>query len=364
MLKIDMLPAGYGDCLWVEYGSKSKPFRILIDGGISPTFETLRAKIETLSESERHFELLIITHVDADHIEGTIRLLGSVKTLGVSFGDIWFNGWKHLDAPDKLGGVQGEFLSALIDAGGHNWNKAFEGAAVVVPDEGDLPVFSFADGLTLTLLSPTRERLVKLKPKWNSEVQKSGLDRDSVEAVLAALEANRKLRPEDDVLGEKTINIEQLGNSRFSGDGAEANGSAIAILAEYNGKSVLLTGDAWSPILAKSIQRILDKTGDDRLKVGALKMPHHGSRANISTDLLDMLKCKKFLYSTNGKIFHHPDPEGVARVILHGGKSPSLFFNYRTEFTEVWDDSTLMTSEHPYTVTYPADEAGGLEIEL
>jgi len=182
--------------------------------------------------------------------------------------------------------------------------------------------------------------------------------------VLAALEANRKLRPEDDVLGEKTINIEQLGNFRFSGDGAEANGSAIAILAEYNGKSVLLTGDAWSPILAKSIQRILDKTGDERLKVGALKMPHHGSRANISTDLLDMLNCKKFLYSTNGKIFHHPDPEGVVRVILHGGKSPSLFFNYRTEFTEVWDDSTLMTSEHPYTVTYPADEDGGVEIEL
>jgi beta-lactamase superfamily II metal-dependent hydrolase len=364
MLKIDMLPAGYGDCLWIEFGDEAEPRRILIDGGIAPTFNTLRARIEELPEGERHFELLIITHVDADHIEGVIRLLGSAKSLGISFGDLWFNGWKHLDEPDKLGGVQGEFLSALIEKEGHPWNKAFGGSAVVVPDEGPLPERRFADGLTLTLLSPTPERLKKLVPKWNKEVQAAGLDRDSIDDVLAALEANRKLRPEDDVLGDKTINIEKLGNSRFSGDSAEANGSTIAVLAEHNGKSCLLTGDAWSPVLAGSIQRLLDDRGIEKLKVDALKVPHHGSRANISTDLLDKLRCRRFLFSTNGKIFHHPDLEGVARVISHGGKRPSLYFNYRTEFNEMWDDKNLMEGDYPYTTKYPEEEAGGITVEL
>ena len=33
MLRIEMLPAAHGDCLWIEYGSGTNVHRILIDGG-------------------------------------------------------------------------------------------------------------------------------------------------------------------------------------------------------------------------------------------------------------------------------------------------------------------------------------------
>ena len=39
----------------------------------------------------------------------------------------------------------------------------------------------------------------------------------------------------------------------------------------------------------------------------------------------------RFLIFTNGKIFHHPNPSAIARVI-HNSPGSELFFNYRTEF--------------------------------
>jgi glyoxylase-like metal-dependent hydrolase (beta-lactamase superfamily II) len=40
----------------------------------------------------------VVSHIDADHIGGVIELLEDTA-LGVSFGDIWFNGYRHLPAP-------------------------------------------------------------------------------------------------------------------------------------------------------------------------------------------------------------------------------------------------------------------------
>lgn len=364
MFTIEMLPAGYGDCLWIEYGNRREPHRVLIDGGLAPTYDLIRARIEELPADERHFELLIITHVDADHIEGAVRLLGSTKTLGLSFGDVWFNGYQHLPEDDRLGPAQGEYLSALIQKNNHPWNLAFHGEAVIIPDEGPLPRCELPGGLTLTLLSPTTERLADLRGKWDEEIARAGLDRDSVEEVLAALEANKLLRPDDDRLGDEAINIEQLADVRFKSDTAEANGSSIAVLAEYDKRVCLLTGDAWAPLLAGSIRRLLEESGDAKLEISAFKLPHHGSRANISAALLDLLSCDKYLFSTNGKKFNHPDREGVARAITHGGREPSLFFNYTSDLNKVWNDPRLMEGDHPFKTYYPETKEGGILIEL
>ncbi|BBX66544.1 ComEC/Rec2 family competence protein [Mycolicibacterium psychrotolerans] len=69
MFSVEMLPAGHGDCLWIEYGDPVR--RVLVDGGPYYSYKHLRARIERLDPTDRHFELLIITHVDADHIEGS-----------------------------------------------------------------------------------------------------------------------------------------------------------------------------------------------------------------------------------------------------------------------------------------------------
>ena len=39
MLKLEVLPAGHGDCLWIEYGDSASPRYVLIDGGAKGTYK-------------------------------------------------------------------------------------------------------------------------------------------------------------------------------------------------------------------------------------------------------------------------------------------------------------------------------------
>ena len=63
MFKIEMLKAAWGDCLWIEYGDRRKPFRILIDGSITSTYESVKRRILELPEGKRYIDLFVITHM-------------------------------------------------------------------------------------------------------------------------------------------------------------------------------------------------------------------------------------------------------------------------------------------------------------
>ena len=68
--------------------------------------------------------------------------------------------------------------------------------------------------------------------------------------------------------------------------------------------------------------------------------------------LLQLIDCDQYLISTNGNHFAHPDREAVARVIKYGGANPQLYFNFRTEFNEVWAREDLQ-EKYGYSTVYP-----------
>ena len=76
MFEIEMLPARQGDALWLEYGDPAHPRRALIDAGTPETWDALRARIAALAPGDRHFELLIVSHIDKDHIGGVLAAAG------------------------------------------------------------------------------------------------------------------------------------------------------------------------------------------------------------------------------------------------------------------------------------------------
>jgi hypothetical protein len=367
MLTIHLLPAARGDALWIEYGPAGRPHRVLIDGGIASTSGVLRGRIEALPVRDRCFDLLVITHIDLDHIAGVLALLRDPPQ-GLRFRDVWFNGWAQLLAAEGLaddgilGAKLGESVSARLRASGHPWNEAFGGGPVGIPDGvSPLPRRELVGGLAITLLSPTYRRLRQLRPVWAREVERAHLLPGQAGRVLEGLG-----HPEEadvGLLGGR-LDVDALAASPFRDDPSPANGSSIAVLAEYDGRRCLLAGDAYASDLALAQGQVVGDLGD-RLPTDAVKLSHHGGRKNSSRALLALLDCPRYLFSTDGSAYGHPHAETVARTIVHGGHSgpPCLYFNYRSEETAFWADRRWVSGEHRYTTEY-GEGRSGLSVTL
>lgn len=345
---IEMLPAAHGDALWIEYGDGGTTHRWLVDCGTQPTAKHLLQRIEAVPAAERMLELFVMTHIDADHIGGALPFFKALKR-GLGFGDVWFNGWRHLSG--QLGARQGEMFSSAIEELELPWNAWRDGGTIVVV--GELPTTTLPGGMKLTLLSPTPAQLSKLAPVWTRELKRYGLEPGG------HMDYSRFLRGTPST----STDVETLADEPFSEDAGAPNGSSIALLAEYGGAAAILGADAYASVLAASIRRLLQQRGIDRLKLDAFKLPHHGSKNNLSGDLLQLLDCRRYLLSSNGEYFQHPDRQAVARVIKYGGARPELHFNYRSEFNRVWEGADLQ-QKYGYSARYPAPEAAGLRVAL
>jgi beta-lactamase superfamily II metal-dependent hydrolase len=359
LFTIEMLPARQGDALWIEYGDAARPRRLLVDAGTPETWRLVRAKLERLPVEHRSFELLVVTHIDKDHIGGVLPMLEDTD-LGLSIDDIWFNGYRHLRSSlEPMGPVEGERLTTLIADHGYQWNGAFDGQAVTLTDNAAPPSRTLAGGMTLAVLSPRPQELAKLQPIWAPLITEHGLN-----PAVAAVEP-RPAPPGLEAMGAKSI--ETLAHVLSKPDTSPANASSIVLLAEFEGRRALLCADGHASVILASVERLLRGTpSDTKLELDAFKLPHHGSRANINLALLQQLRAPLHLVSTDGTQTRHPSPEAIARTIV-AQQRPSIQFNYRTEHTEMWDPASRRVPQadgYKWDARFPSDETGGLTVEL
>jgi beta-lactamase superfamily II metal-dependent hydrolase len=356
---IEMLPAQQGDALLIEYGGAR---RILIDCGTPLTYDVIKERMSRLPPDQRVFELLVITHVDIDHIGGALRLLSEPTRL-VTFRDVWFNS-RHVlpQCPDPPRGMfDGAIAAHLLELQGITVNAAFSGAAAVVPAHGPLPRVILPGGLVLTLLSPGHDQLTALSCHWGAVLRKAGLDPLGPSMDELARRARRKGIP--DLRGVGTTALQRLAAGRSGRDPSRANGSTIAFLAEYDGRSCLFAGDAHAEVIVASLRRLHDERGPTFPGIDVFKLPHHGSKYNVTAELLRAARSSTYLFSTDGTRFGHPDAEAVARVICHGGPQPRLVFNYRSPTTVPWADPGLRDA-YRYEADYPASGQAGIVVRL
>jgi beta-lactamase superfamily II metal-dependent hydrolase len=349
---IEVLPAAHGDSLWIEYGDAAKTHRWLIDCGLQQTARHLLRRVDALPPSERFLELFVMSHIDSDHIGGALPFLKALAT-GLRFGDVWFNGWRQLSG--QLGAKQGEMFSTALQDLELPWNVWREGGPIVV-DGADLPVYVLPGGMKLTLLSPTPGKLKKLAPVWTREMKRYGLEPGS------RVDYRKFLRGTPST----STDVDALADEPFGDDKGAPNGTSIAVLAEYGGASALLAADSHAPVLVESIQALLSKRGGDRLKVDVFKVSHHASQNNVSSELVRLLDCPRYIVSTNGDHFCHPDRQAIARLIKygrHGDNRPVLHFNYKSRYNEVWADPSLQ-ERYGYSASYPTDDRPGATVPL
>ena len=405
MLTLQMLPAGCGDCLWLEYGSGDAKRVVIIDGGLTETAATLRKRIEA-ARRERgaatlEVELLVVTHIDNDHILGIIELLKS-ESPGLRVKDIWFNGRPQLmglptpparggrpragrrravsegasdllggaggtdavdqeedaalglaalpSAADLLGPQQGDQLSQLLAARRLPWNQhsLWNGAAVMIPESGDLPRLTLEGDLKLTVLGPKIERLYKLCTVWSD--------------ILGGTEADAPSSAPDDLLGRRDTwpPVWKDGEGR---DPSAANGSSIMLLAEYGSHALLLVGDGYAPDIAAAIDRIrAERRLASPFPLAAFKLSHHASENNLTQEVLEKIDCHRFLVSTDGSVHRHPDHQAILRILRYVTPQPEILFNYWADTTRPWEESKSDVTRNfqDYETRFPSDPAEGL----
>jgi Metallo-beta-lactamase superfamily len=403
MLTLQMLPATCGGCLWLEYGTGAAKRVVIIDGGLTETATALRRRIEAArrarSVATLDVELLVVTHIDNDHILGIIELL-KAESPGLRVKDVWFNGrpqlmalpaaprgrsgaarrtssappadlmggpndadedWDDLDqvalpsAADLLGPQQGDQLSELLAQRRLPWNKhaPWKGGAVMIPDTGELPSVTLDGDLTLTVLGPNRDRLYKLCAAWTDVLG----GRDEPSAAQPA---------PDDLLGRRDTwpPVWKDGESR---DPSVANGSSIVLLAEYRGQALLLAGDGHAPDMAAGLERLrTQRRLQTALPLAGFKLSHHASENNLTRELLEKIDCQRFLVSTDGSVHRHPDHLALLRVLRYATKRPEFLFNYRSDTTRPWDERKRDVTKkfQDYDPRFPDDPAEGIVLSV
>lgn len=344
-MKIKFLPAFNGDCLLISFDYEGKPKNILIDGGTPRTYQRfLKPELENLLGKNEFIDLLIVTHIDDDHIGGIKELYQDTKFDRSFIRNVWFNSGNLLsdyfkDDRDKTREVniildnqtdmsvgQGITLEqALISEG--RWSQS------LLKVSANPILFC---GTQITILSPSENGLKKLNEKWQIEVDKTV-----------------KMSNEHD---DFSIPISELIKRKFSEDKAIPNGSSIAILIENNVNKALLLGDAHPSVVIESLKN-LGYTDKKKLKVDIVKVSHHASKGNTKPELLPLIECGKYMISTDGSKHGLPDKEAIARIIAHNPKC-KLYFNYddfiKTLFLpediEQYEFETLSLSQMNYTL--------------
>lgn len=357
VFRLTMNQSSEGDALMLDWGPPGSGLRAVIDLGRTADYTALRPALM----ADPQVALFVISHVDADHIEGAMPMLKE-PTAPFTPVDVWFNGHDQLGLAkaralvlEALSVGQGEKLSAGIRKFGWPWNAAFGGGPVSTGSPEAADPIALVGGLSVRLLSPSDAALAKLEPEWNALLAKSSL--------LIGQPDQAPLQPKD-LESLSILNVDALAAERYAEDSTVPNGTCIAFLAEFGAKRVLLGADAHP----RQIEQALTALGcgpQNRVRLDLFKLCHHGSKANLSPALLTLIDCTRFAISTDGSRHNHPDPQTIARILKADPSRPKTFyFNTRQEHAEQWDRADLR-AKWAYTCVFPDPPAtAGLTIEV
>jgi hypothetical protein len=131
-------------------------------------------------------------------------------------------------------------------------------------------------------------------------------------------------------------------------------------MLEHRGASVLLNADAFPTVLAPALKALASSRGaGSPLVFDAIKVSHHGSRGNVTRDLLQEAVARHYVLSTNNAVFGLPDDEAVARIVLHGREQ----LNYATECNRRWAKATVRR-RYGFETLLPHEGQSGIMLEL
>ena len=252
-------------------------------------------------------DLLVISHIDDDHIAGILRFIKTQRKALSHFKEIWFNGREHLNSTnvETFDVQQGVLLGAHLEKFS-GWNQSFSTNAVCI--ENMTSPIKIGE-MEVTILSPTLHKLDRLAGHWDQTIKKR--------EEATQQKALKRLGKEDFavVSPQKPPAIDQ----------SKPNGSSIAICVKYKDRFVVLCGDAHPGVLTDSLKSNSSSHG----KFDIVALPHHGSAANVTETFLEFFSASNYLISTDSSKPNRPDLRSL-ELILNASTcgETKLWFNY------------------------------------
>lgn len=377
---IKTFPATTGDCILIEFINEN--YCILIDGGYGKTYQKyLKKYLLKLASQGKRINLLIISHIDSDHIGGIQAFLkenGSASHPNIICVDeVWYNAFSHMcseeihkqpisyTTKEILKGIiavnnseleqnngskdisvtQGNAVVKLLLEGGYNWNTMWSGRAICVKNG---VYIHLTERIQCTLFNPGERELQDLSKYWISILRNTVkrfivcddvLYSEAFESYLLHSneehETTRKDIAFENVIDGHPVNWEDWIDA-WSGqvDDSKTNRSSIAFMLEYEGIKMLFPGDA-------PIQLFQDKLPKE---IDIVKLPHHGSEKNISPEFIRNTKVSYYILSTDGTKHGHPSKQVIANILYRAPGEPELLKNY--DISDLKDIGVVMGYEH------------------
>ena len=326
MFTLEALHAKHGDALLLHFGSADDPHLIVIDGGPGGVYKTVSQRLTQIREKRKlpaatplEIDLMMVSHLDADHITGILELMRKLRDLKQSKKPLpwtitrfWHNAFADLTDDKEIetasvggGGLStasiGEFLdiegSGILASVGQgrelrdlvkffnlDGNPPFKSIVKYPHQENPVKV----GGLELTVVGPDEQNLKNLQEDWNKKV-KELLKKATSKAAKAELAA---------YVDKSVYNLSSI----------------VVYVKDPDGKTMLLTGDARGNYTLDALRGAgLLKDGEP-MKVDILKLPHHGSDRNVAQDYFDNIQAKHYVISADGK-YTNPDVPTLEMIV-------------------------------------------------
>ncbi|MDE7179371.1 MAG: MBL fold metallo-hydrolase [Lachnospiraceae bacterium] len=296
MVNVTMFQAGKGDFFDLAYGEENDWHHILIDGGEKQASNQYRKTLQYIKNRNQSIDAIIFTHIDNDHITGALHAFVNMNKEELpDIHAVYFNTGnaicriQELTKPEK----PEDFPFVTKSTGQHSVKKA-QSLLKVLDDKGLKKVLkdyivqgehiNLLGGAELDMISPNTKELENFILKWDKEIEPA----DKKGKLHKGNSVSTRIYEE---------NIEDYIKSSHPEDDSVTNRSSLAFIFRYKSVKIAFLGDACPSVCVEGIK----KFSPEGIQVDLLTLAHHGSSANISDDLLEMIRTEKYLLSTTGE---------------------------------------------------------------
>lgn len=383
--------SGSGDCIFFLLQEGERKYNLMIDcGEYTPAIKKFVEK--TIA---KQIDLLIVTHIDEDHILGVEKMLK--ETTDLNIGKIIFNSYERplgqLETPlteaqkKRIASIQSELSCIFRDAVENQVSatQAIEGLSKTILKTPALSgkwergytaldtrkEIDLSEWGTIKILAPTMKEIKALDEKFRSVLfNELFVEDDNVvlsdceslyEMLIRYAELHEKEPADDQPIASETLEerLKQAAEDNPKESSiTPANKASLAFVWEKNDKKVLFLGDAKPSLVVKGLLAHYPKE-EYPIMFEAIKVAHHGSHYNTTESLLNLIDSEHF-FITGGEEGVRPSEAALGRILFRELKGDvtkrTLHVNYKTNLTEQISEDHALQEKYHFDVDFDLNQ--------